>query len=285
MASKVKREEEKRKKLAQRIAKYFKRKYGIEEDLIDYYALVDTNLTYEENIKNIRKILNKAKKVKSARDELIKQIKEFEEYWREYGKKSYATDKARKAKKVFNLEKSSLKDLDRWLRKPNLYDIRGIDAPEKTAKKTKKKRKSTEFKKVESKIKKLKQEIKSLKIISTKERADLKKRLKYFENDVKNAEKTNDVEFLKSLIRLQYKALVDDVREIKRRERYLKKLENALKKKPELLKYFRDGKITAKGRIIFLNEYGIGSEFWNNEAVQKEVKKLIKKVKPKRKKA
>ncbi|HII61509.1 hypothetical protein [Pyrococcus horikoshii] len=44
MSSRVKREEE---KLAQRVARYFKRKYGIEEDLIDYYALVDTNLTFE----------------------------------------------------------------------------------------------------------------------------------------------------------------------------------------------------------------------------------------------
>jgi len=73
MASRIKRESEKRKKLAQRIARYFKQKYGIEEDLIDYYALVDTNLTFEENIKNIKRILNKAEKVRRARDELIKQ--------------------------------------------------------------------------------------------------------------------------------------------------------------------------------------------------------------------
>ena len=63
----------KTKKLAQRIARYFKQKYGIEEDPIDYYALVDTNLTFKENIKNIKRILNKAEKVRKARDELIKQ--------------------------------------------------------------------------------------------------------------------------------------------------------------------------------------------------------------------
>ncbi|WP_324735334.1 hypothetical protein VFC49_09325 [Thermococcus sp. SY098] len=67
MASRIKRESEKRKKLAQRIARYFKQKYGIEEDLIDYYALVDTNLTFEENIKNIKRILNKAEKSKKSK--------------------------------------------------------------------------------------------------------------------------------------------------------------------------------------------------------------------------
>ncbi|WP_456395071.1 hypothetical protein [Thermococcus sp.] len=83
MASRIKREQEKRKKLAQRVARYFKRKYGIEEDLIDYFALVDTNLTFEENIKNIKRILNKAEKVRKVRDELIKQIMEFRDYWQE----------------------------------------------------------------------------------------------------------------------------------------------------------------------------------------------------------
>lgn len=139
MASKVKREAEKRKKLAERVAKYFKRNYGIEEDLIDYYALVDTQLSYEENIKNIKRLLNKAEKVRKARDELIKQIMEFKDYWERYGAKSYQIDKSKKARKVFDLNKSSLKDLDRWLRNPNKYDIKGIDTPEKPKKRKKKK--------------------------------------------------------------------------------------------------------------------------------------------------
>ncbi len=140
MASRIKRESEKRKKLAQRIARYFKQKYGIEEDLIDYYALVDTNLTFKENIKNIKRILNKAEKVRRARDELIKQIMEFRDYWQQYGAKSYQIDKAKKAKKVFDLEKSPLKALDKWLRNPNKYDIKGIDTPEKPKRKKRKKK-------------------------------------------------------------------------------------------------------------------------------------------------
>ncbi|ALM76490.1 hypothetical protein [Thermococcus barophilus] len=141
MTSRIKRESQKRKKLAQRIAKYFKQKYGIEEDLIDYYALVDTNLTFKENIKNIKRILNKAEKVRKARDELIKQIIEFRDYWQEYGTKSYKIDKSKKAKKVFDLEKSPLKALDKWLRNPNRYDIKGIDTPEKPKQKKRKKKK------------------------------------------------------------------------------------------------------------------------------------------------
>lgn len=138
MASRVKREAEKRKKLAKRIARYFKRNYGIEEDLIDYYALVDTNLTYQENIKNIKRILNKAEKVMRARDELIKQIMEFKDYWENYGERSFKLDTSKKAKKVFDLNKARLKDLDRWLRNPNRYDIKGIDYPEKPKKRKKK---------------------------------------------------------------------------------------------------------------------------------------------------
>ncbi|GAB6102362.1 hypothetical protein JCM16138_15850 [Thermococcus atlanticus] len=141
MASRIKREQEKRKKLAQRVARYFKRKYGIEEDLIDYFALVNTNLTFEENIKNIKRILNKAEKVRKVRDELIKQIMEFRDYWQEYGAKSYQIDKSKKAKKVFDLERSPLKALDKWLRNPNKYDIKGIDTPEKPRKAKKKAKK------------------------------------------------------------------------------------------------------------------------------------------------
>lgn len=139
MASRVKRESEKRKKLAQRVAKYFKRKYGIEEDLIDYYALVDTTLTYEENIKNIRKLLNKAEKVSRAKDELIKQIVEFKDYWEKYGERSFKIDKSKKAKKVFDINKATLRQLEAWLRNPTRYDIKGIDTPDKSKKKRKKK--------------------------------------------------------------------------------------------------------------------------------------------------
>lgn len=139
MASRVKRKAEKRKNLAKRIAKYFKRNYGIEEDLIDYYALVDTNLTYQENIKNIKRILNKAEKVRKARDELIKHIMEFKDYWENYGERSFKLDTSKKAKKVFDLNKARLKDLDRWLRNPNKYDIKGIDYPEKPKRRRKKK--------------------------------------------------------------------------------------------------------------------------------------------------
>lgn len=142
MASRVKRESEKRKKLAQRVAKYFKRHYGIEPDLVDYHALVDTNLTYKENIENLKRLLKKSEKVRSARDQLIQTIYEFAEYWEEYGGRSYAIDKGKRAKKVFDLEKASLKDLDRWLRTPNKYDIRGIDYPEKP-KKRKRTKKAT----------------------------------------------------------------------------------------------------------------------------------------------
>jgi len=138
MASRVKRESEKCKKLAERVARYFKRHYGIEPDLVDYYALVDTNLTYEENIKNLKHILGKAEKVRRARDQLIRYIKEFVDYWEQYGGRSYATDKGKRAKKVFDLEKASLKDLDKWLRNPNKYDIRGIDTPSRKRKRGKK---------------------------------------------------------------------------------------------------------------------------------------------------
>ncbi len=62
MASRVKRREEEVKKLARRVARYFKRNYGIEEDLVDYYALVDPELSYKENIANIKRIIGKAKK-------------------------------------------------------------------------------------------------------------------------------------------------------------------------------------------------------------------------------
>lgn len=120
------------------MARYFKRHYGIEEDLVDYYALVDTNLTYEENIKNLKRILGKAEKVRRARDQLIRYIKEFVDYWEQYGGRSYTTDKAKRAKKVFDLEKASLKDLDKWLRNPNKYDIRGIDTPSRKRKRGKK---------------------------------------------------------------------------------------------------------------------------------------------------
>ncbi|AFN03755.1 hypothetical protein PFDSM3638_04815 [Pyrococcus furiosus DSM 3638] len=112
--------------MAQRVAK---RKYGIGEDLIDYYALVDTNLTFEENIKNIAKIIGKAEKVRKAKDQLIKAIMEFKEYWETYGKRDYAVDKAKKARKVFDLEKATLKQLELWLRHPERYDIKQIDYP------------------------------------------------------------------------------------------------------------------------------------------------------------
>ncbi|AJC72175.1 hypothetical protein X802_08515 [Thermococcus guaymasensis DSM 11113] len=142
MASRVKRESEKRKKLAERVARYFKRHYGIEPDLVDYYALVDTNLTYEENIKNLKRILGKMEKVRRARDQLIRYVREFVDYWREYGGRSYAVDKAKRAKKVINLETARLKDIDAWLRNPNRYDLIGIDYPEKP-----KRKKSTKKKK------------------------------------------------------------------------------------------------------------------------------------------
>ncbi len=64
---------------------------------------------------------------------------EFKEYWENYGGGSYAVDKGKKAKKVFDLEKASLKQLDAWLRHPDRYDIRGIDYPEKPKRKKKKK--------------------------------------------------------------------------------------------------------------------------------------------------
>ncbi|WP_324735333.1 hypothetical protein VFC49_09320 [Thermococcus sp. SY098] len=50
---------------------------------------------------------------------------EFRDYWQEYGAKSYKIDKSKKAKKVFDLERSPLKALDKWLRNPNKYDIKG----------------------------------------------------------------------------------------------------------------------------------------------------------------
>ena len=139
MASRVKRREEEVKKLAKRIAKYFKKHYGIEEDLIDYYALVDPELSYKENLENIKKVIGKAKKVQDAKERLIKAIMEFKEYWENYGERSYAVDKGKKAKKVFDLEKATLKQLDAWLRHPDRYDIRGIDYPEKSLKGRRKK--------------------------------------------------------------------------------------------------------------------------------------------------
>ncbi|ASJ08863.1 hypothetical protein A3L11_06340 [Thermococcus siculi] len=108
------------------------------EDLIDYYALVDTNISYEENIKNIAKIIGKASKVQKARDQLLKAVMEFKEYWERYGGRSYAVDKGKKARKVFNLETASLKQLNAWLRHPDRYDIRGIDYPERKRKKRRK---------------------------------------------------------------------------------------------------------------------------------------------------
>ncbi|WP_206205563.1 hypothetical protein [Thermococcus sp. MV5] len=91
--------------------------------------------------------------MRKARDELIKQILEFKEYWQEYGSKSYRIDKSKKAKKVFDLNKSSLKDLDKWLRNPNLYDIKGIDTPDKPKrKKTKKNKKPKEVKEFINKV-------------------------------------------------------------------------------------------------------------------------------------
>ena len=139
MASRVKRKEEEVKKLSRRVARYFKRNYGIEEDLIDYYALVDPELTYKENIANIKKIIGKAKKVQKAKEQLIKAITEFKEYWENYGGRSYAVDKGKKARRVFDLEKATLKQLDAWLRHPDRYDIKGVDYPEKSRKRRRKK--------------------------------------------------------------------------------------------------------------------------------------------------
>jgi len=65
---------------------------------------------------------------------------EFRDYWQEYGAKSYKIDKSKKAKKVFDLERSPLKALDKWLRNPNRHDIKGIDTPEKPKRKKKSKR-------------------------------------------------------------------------------------------------------------------------------------------------
>jgi len=114
------------------------KKYGIDEDLIDLDALIDPNLTYQENkaivMEHIKKlknnidddILNEDKYKKEYIDHLMNIARDIHESRPENARER---DEKLKAKNVIDLENSKNpdKDFEKWVKNPGRFDILGID--------------------------------------------------------------------------------------------------------------------------------------------------------------
>lgn len=99
------------------------KKHGIDPDLVDLDALVDSKLTYKENKKNIFKLLGIGKKGKKLdEDEILDALRQALMYHTEF-----RSDRARiiDDAKVAKLPKK----VQSWFKHPERYDLPGIDAP------------------------------------------------------------------------------------------------------------------------------------------------------------
>jgi uncharacterized protein YlxW (UPF0749 family) len=115
--------------------KKFLKKHGIDEDLIDLEALVDSSLTYPENkkivanyIKNM--IKNKEYDAEKYDAEYIQHLLNIaRELHEERSEQAREYDEKIKSKKVIDLEKSKHpeKDLEKWSKNMGKMDILGID--------------------------------------------------------------------------------------------------------------------------------------------------------------
>ena len=111
------------------------KKHGIDEDLIDLEALVDSSLTYPENkkivanyIKNM--IKNKEYDAEKYDAEYIQHLLNIaRELHEERSEQAREYDEKIKSKKVIDLEKSKHpeKDLEKWSKNMGKMDILGID--------------------------------------------------------------------------------------------------------------------------------------------------------------
>lgn len=109
--------------------KQFLAKQGIEADLVDLEALVDSTLTYRENKENVLKALGITTKKKEAKteeefkeEEIRDAIKQAQYYHEQRSKKAKALDENRKAKIPKNPEA--------WFRHPERYDLPQVDLPD-----------------------------------------------------------------------------------------------------------------------------------------------------------
>lgn len=126
------------------------KRQDISPDLVDLNALIDANLSYPENYKNImsryKRVDNKARKSKAALGSGGNiDIAYASQYHQSRSQQARQADEARAAKKTYTEKQISRKPdlLDAWYKNPGKSDIFGIDVfgYSKSAKRKGKKRK------------------------------------------------------------------------------------------------------------------------------------------------
>ena len=108
---------------------------GIDADLVDLQALIDSSLSYPENYRNIvgkyKRVDSKARKTKTKKHGASNlDIHYASQSHQSRSPQARTTDESRTSCKTFT-EKEILKDaglLDKWGRAQNRYDIVGIDS-------------------------------------------------------------------------------------------------------------------------------------------------------------
>ncbi len=107
---------------------------GLSSDLVDVPSLIDSTLTYSENrhniVKKIRKGYKKIQDVnKLSGQSLNFEMDQAEAFFGQRSQRSQDMDSRKRARKTFT-EKDIIKNpdvLNKWYKKPNRYDIVGID--------------------------------------------------------------------------------------------------------------------------------------------------------------
>ena len=107
---------------------------GIDDDLIDVEALVDSELTLEENSRIIREEVESiAERKKEPETQSIKKIERYLEAVKIFSKRKPSEqriDYYKNAKKTFSKQDLKEHNFELWKNDPNRYDIEGIDMRE-----------------------------------------------------------------------------------------------------------------------------------------------------------
>ena len=104
------------------------RKSGIDPDLVDLDAYIDSTLTLEENariiMQDIKLMMPPSTKSTTKLNNFMKAV----ELWEKRHPRKKYMDGMKEAKTVFEQSELSNKNFDKWKESPNRYDIRGIDS-------------------------------------------------------------------------------------------------------------------------------------------------------------
>ena len=129
----------------------------------------------------------------------------------------------------------------------------------------------------ERELEALKREVEALKTIPNDEREQMERAIGYLKEDFEKALQANDVNFFRHRVETFFKNLVEEVQKYKEYDKLLERVKEGIRQNPERwLKYvLPNGNLSAKGKVVLANEFGVGYKFIGNPVVQQELKELF----------